>query len=225
MKTPLVIEFFFDLICPWCLIGKRHLSTAIAQLNKLNPDVEVEMIWRSHMLLPDVPAQGLPYLQFYVQRLGSHEAVAARRVQVQRAGRLAGIDFAFGEITVMPSTHAAHRLIHFVGKHGSAQQQEALIERLLQGYFVDAEDIGDHALLTRLGIKYGFDGAAVADCLGTPISEGASEPDAQSSPRRSVGSVPSFVFNQQFTLSGALPPETLLAAMQHALSYPALNSM
>ena len=32
MTRKMNIEVFFDFICPWCVIGKRHLQTAIQKL-------------------------------------------------------------------------------------------------------------------------------------------------------------------------------------------------
>ncbi|HEX6828884.1 MAG TPA: DsbA family protein [Burkholderiales bacterium] len=82
MKRILGVEAWFDLICPWCLIGRRHLAQAIRQFQGAQPDVTVVALWRSHPLLPATPAGGIPYDAFYLQRLGSREAVAARRAQV-----------------------------------------------------------------------------------------------------------------------------------------------
>src|SRR5215475_3173836 len=86
-RAVLKIEAFFDFICPWCLIGKRNLDAAVARFASSRPDVQVKVQWRSHQLLPWTPPDGLPYQAFYRDRLGSAEAVAARRAQVQKAGR------------------------------------------------------------------------------------------------------------------------------------------
>src|SRR4051794_34089042 len=59
------IEVFFDFVCPWCLIGKRHLLSALSQLAKVRPDVQVRVLWRSHQLLPHIPPEGVPYQPFY----------------------------------------------------------------------------------------------------------------------------------------------------------------
>ncbi|MEM5297158.1 hypothetical protein VSR82_22850 [Burkholderia sp. JPY481] len=46
------------------------------------PNVGVSVQWRSHQLLPGIPVEGLPYQAFYRDRLGSAQAVAARRAEV-----------------------------------------------------------------------------------------------------------------------------------------------
>ena len=48
----LSIEVYFDFICPWCLIGKRQLDQALAQLRVAQPEVQVAVSWRGVQLLP-----------------------------------------------------------------------------------------------------------------------------------------------------------------------------
>ena len=92
-KPFLEIEVFLDFICPWCLIGTRHLRAAMKRLTELRPEIELRVVWRSVQLLPNTPLVGEPYQAFYLARLGGSEAVAARRAQLQQAGRPVGINF------------------------------------------------------------------------------------------------------------------------------------
>ena len=94
-RTALTIDVFFDFICPWCWIGTRHLASALRTFATLHPEVKTKVRWRAYPLLPDTPAEGLPYQAFYLSRLGSPTAVSMRRAEVQRAGQAAGIDFDF----------------------------------------------------------------------------------------------------------------------------------
>src|SRR6187431_3147389 len=94
----LSIAVSFDLICPWCLIGKRHLDTAIAQLRAEQPELAIDVEWNAFPLIPDTPLEGIPYREFYVARLGSPQAVAARQAQVRVAAQEAGLTLAFERI-------------------------------------------------------------------------------------------------------------------------------
>src|SRR3954454_18924484 len=141
------IDVHFDFVCPWCLIGKRNLDAAVNRFSSLRPDVGVKVRWHSHQLLPDVPVGGVPYQAFYVARLGSAEAVAARRAQVQEAARAAGLQLAFERINVMPNTRAEHRLAYWAVGTSPGFQPAPLIDRLFTGYFMDGEDIGDPDVL------------------------------------------------------------------------------
>ena len=98
-RASLTIDVFFDFICPWCWIGTRHLASALRTFATLHPEVKTKVRWRPYPLLPDTPAEGLPYQAFYLSRLGSRTAVSMRRAEVQCAGQAAGIDFDFTRVT------------------------------------------------------------------------------------------------------------------------------
>jgi predicted DsbA family dithiol-disulfide isomerase len=210
----MMIEYFFDFVCPWCLIGKRHLRAAISRLADLRPDVQVRVLWRSHQLLPDIPPGGVPYQPFYIARLGSAEAVAQRRAQVQQAGNPADIQFAFERIEVMPNTMAAHNLSTWAAENGTEAQQAALIENLFTAYFIDGEDIGDPSVLQRRAQACGLE----AEGLRKHLAELGEQNGIMHSPQADyVSGVPFFVFNGKYAISGAHPPETLVQAMLQSI--------
>ncbi|MFD1556881.1 DsbA family oxidoreductase [Paraburkholderia silviterrae] len=211
MNTPLSparelrVEFYFDFVCPWCLIGKRNLEAAIAELKAREPRVNVQIVWRPVELLPHTPLGGVPYEAFYLARLGSAQAVAQRRAQVRQAARSAGVELAFERIRVFPNTAAAHELVaratHVASERCGGQQAE-LIERLFTAYFCEGEDIGDAVTLARIARAHGIGDAAPA-----PRMDGASV---------RVEGVPYFVFGGRYAVSGAQPPHVLLDAMLRA---------
>jgi predicted DsbA family dithiol-disulfide isomerase len=205
----LEIDVVFDFVCPWCLIGKRNLAAALARFAEMRPDVDVQVRWHSQQLLPDTPPSGVPYQAFYVARLGSAEAVAARRAQVRRAGAAAGVELAFDRIAVLPNTAAAHELVAWAGEQGTAAQQSALIGRVFEAYFIHAEDIGDPYVLARCAAACGLASEGIVERLAD-AREGRTRPRANDLP---ASGVPLFVFNRSQALSGAHPPDTLLAAL------------
>jgi len=210
-KPSLTVEVFFDFVCPWCLIGKRQLDAAARRLAELRPDVRLHAVWRSHTLLPDTPAGGLPYQAFYVDRLGSPEAVARRRAQVQQAGTTAGVRFAFERIETLPNTAAAHAWVARAAVRGTEAQQARLIERIFTAYFLDGEDIGDASVLERLALQCGLEAPRDDEAAR---NEGRHVP---ASPRYPINGVPCFVFEGSLALSGAAGPDALLDAMLQAL--------
>lgn len=209
MTPNLNIEVYFDLICPWCLIGKRNLSAALEQFRASRPDIRPRIVWRGLPLLPATPLAGEPYQEFYVRRLGSPAAVAARRAQVREAGQRAGVDFAFEDIAVMPNTLAAHALVELVAKQGDDDQTERLIEALFQAYFMQARDIGDAAVLLEIAAECG-NTVSLQQLVGATAS-------AKRAGNPAVSGVPYYVFNEQLALSGAHPPATLREAMQRSV--------
>ncbi|UTW12380.1 DsbA family oxidoreductase [Marinobacterium rhizophilum] len=213
MNRTLTIDVYFDVICPWCLIGKRHLDTTLAQLRADQPDIVIEINWHGVQLLPQLPAQGLPFADFYRQRLGSETAVRARQHQVQQAAEAAGVELDLSRIRTMPNTADVHRLFQQAARSASPAQQDTLLERIFAAYFTNGEDLGDGETLRTLSRESGISPAAIEHCLlgdGKPFQ---GEPGAPA-----VQSVPGFVFNGIRTLSGAQPVDVLEGAIYRLLS-------
>ena len=200
--TSLRIEVGYDLVCPWCLIGKRLLERALADFHHLHPDVAVELSWHSVQLLPDLPDAGLPFDEFYLRRLGSAAAVAARQAQVAEFGRAAGLEFDFRRIKRMPNTLAAHGLVAAARAQGGAGLEQAAVEALFDAYFGGGADLGDAATLQ-----------CIADRLGVePVERTPALP-----PGNGANAVPWFRFNGSYLLSGAQAPERLLDLMRQCV--------
>ena len=200
--TTVQVDVWFDLICPWCWIGKTHLDTAYCQLAEHQPDVQVQVRWHSVQLIPEVPPQGWPYQAFYEHRLGGPEAVRARRAQVQTAAGRAGLTIHHERIAVFPNTWRAHSLLaHTARRH--PDRHETLLNALFEAFFVQGLDIADSQVLAALAQEHGVDSSEAETCDAPPVW---AMPDGGSG-------VPLFVFNQNQAISGAQPPEVLLAAI------------
>jgi predicted DsbA family dithiol-disulfide isomerase len=202
----LEIEVGFDFICPWCLIGKRNLEAALRTLAARHPEVCVRIRWRPHPLIPQTPVGGLPFAEFYRQRLGSAEAVVRRQAQVQEAARRAGAAIAFERIRVLSSTLAAHRLALQAQREeaNGGAQAAAVVEALFHEYFVCGHDIGEPSVLRAVAARCGV----VGDPDASPLP----------APSRAIHGVPFFRFGGAISLEGAQPPEILLDALERALS-------
>lgn len=211
----LVIEVFFDFVCPWCLIGKRHLAEALRKLSQTHPELDWQVRWRSVQLLPEIPPEGAPYQAFYLRRLGNAAALAERRGQIKEAGRAAGVEFDFEGMAVMPNTGAAHRMISGAAGFGSQEQQSELVERVFRAYFIEGQDIGDVSVLQQLGLECGLDEENLRKSLAGEACGGERSIPAPESWQ--VSGVPQFIFNGSDTMSGAYPADTLLAAMLRSL--------
>jgi predicted DsbA family dithiol-disulfide isomerase len=212
MTPDLTVSVHFDLICPWCYIGKRNLDVALARLAESHPDTKVHVVWRSVQLLPETPEEGVDFRAFYEARLGSPAAVRARQTQVQAAAARAGVEIDFARITVFPNTAMGHRLLDFAREFGDRPQQDALLERLFAAYFNEGRDIGDFETLMTLAEASGLDSRGARLWAAEPYAPR----DAVS--RRLVSGVPLYEFNNQAAISGAQGPETLYDVMCAAIA-------
>lgn len=213
MVHPITVDVHYDIICPWCLIGKRHLARAQAQLALCEPYAVLQVRWHPVQLLTDLPAEGMPFDEFYVRRLGSSQAVSARQAQVNAAAADAGLHIDFSRIQRMPNTTLALRLLAFATKHGTHQQQDAVVEHLFAAHFLQARDVGDAATLLAIAQGCGLNIAQVQTQLVR-----ARGMDSDAAPVVAGQGVPYFVFNGQRALAGAHPPQTLLKTMRQTLA-------
>jgi len=208
----LQLEMTFDFICPWCLIGKRNLETALRLLAQQRPDVRVQVAWLGLQLLPQVPLQGEPFAEFYLRRLGGRRAVRARQAEVRKAAEKAGVNIALERIRTMPNTTYAHRVFQRAAQVGTPAQLECLLEQLFRAHFVLGDDIGQIDSLRRVLRACGYQTGDFEQAL----TEGA-----RYFIGRRVGladaSVPLFLLEGRPFALGAQSPEQLLAALARAV--------
>lgn len=196
------LDIISDAICPWCWIGKAHLDRALATLGG-----DWAVHWRPFQLNPDMPPGGVPRAEYRAAKFGSAERGAALDAQVAAAGRLAGLEFRHGRMARTPSTILAHRLV----RHAAGPGQHALVEALFRAYFHDGEDVGDPAVLARIGEAHGIAGAA-AFLAGTDEEAEVRAEDAGFR-RLGISGVPSVALDGRLLWSGAQPAERIVEAL------------
>ncbi|WP_295803036.1 DsbA family oxidoreductase [uncultured Microbulbifer sp.] len=208
------IEVAFDFICPWCLIGKRNLARALALFAQEFPRTPVSVQWQGVQLLPELPAAGVPFAEFYRYRLGSDEAVRQRQAQVTAAAASAGVVLDLKNIQRMPNTANAHRLFQRASLLLEPAQAENLLERMFAAYFKNGEDLGDGDTLLAIAASCGLDAAVISVCLDST--------ETRFYAPLVVAGVPNFTVNGRVQLTGAQPPEQIFDALcQQRESVPA----
>ncbi|ALG11052.1 DsbA family oxidoreductase [Kibdelosporangium phytohabitans] len=193
------VEVFADVICPWCYIGKRRLSAAVAGIAE-----PPEVVWRSFQLDPEastVPGETADVLmaQWWADR-------AAQRVaQIKVIGAGDGLELNLH--TARPvNTFDAHRVLHLAGEHG---RQDQAWERLLRGFHTEGENIADPGTLVRLGADAGLPKDDVHDVVNGDAYARAVEADRQRAAELGVNGVPSLVAGDGTPFSGVQPVDDL----------------
>ncbi len=90
MADKIQIDIISDVVCPWCIIGYKHLEKAITELG-LEDRIEIE--WKPFELNPDMPAEG-ENLRAHIARKysSSPEESAKSRANITNiAGELASV--------------------------------------------------------------------------------------------------------------------------------------
>lgn len=199
----LTIDIYSDVVCPWCYVGKRRLERALSESNDL---VKPEITWRPFQLNPTMPNEGLERTAYLEAKFGSLDAFRQIEEHVLAAGAEEGIQFAFENIARTSNTFLAHRLIWYAGQQGC---QNAMVDSLFQGYFEEGADIGSLSVLAQLAERAGL--KAEPFLRG---QDGTAEVKAEESAGHRLGirSVPYFLLNGTYALSGAQPPDRFVAA-------------
>ncbi len=207
---PLTIDIVSDHVCPWCFIGKRRLDRALAE----RPDIDVEISWYPFQLTPDMPREGRDRLE-HMHSIFGEERTDMILGRLGEAGREDGIEFQYKPGSRASNTLAAHVLMHWA-QWSPDIDQHVLAERIFVAYFVDCEDIGDLNVLAGIGAEVGMNRTEVADKLEQRVDEALVTRLIAQSHTRGISGAPLYVFNNQYTLSGAQPVEVLLQLFDKA---------
>ncbi|MBY6055240.1 DsbA family oxidoreductase [Leisingera daeponensis] len=194
------LDILSDPICPWCYIGKTHLDKALAEV----PDHPFVIEWHPFQLNPDMPREGMDRREYLERKFGGKEGAVKAYAPVVEHAEKAGLTINFEAMQRTPNTLDAHRLIHWAGIEG---KQTQVVDALFQAYFVDAKDIGDHAVLAEIAQEADMEADVAARLLeGDSDVQEIRDRDAHSR-KMGVSSVPTFIVANQHAVPGAQPPE------------------
>jgi len=202
MAVPMRIDIYSDTVCPWCFLGKRRFDLA----QGLRPQYEPRVIWRPFELNPDLPWDGVDRAAHLAAKVGEPGRVAAVQEALVRHGEAIGMHFRFDLIKRMPNTRRSHLLIALAGRRGI---QARVKDRVMQAYFEEGIDIGDVDELVRLGAACGLSDREARSAL--VLREGQDGVVAAERHASGLGitGVPTFIFDGQYTISGAQEPDAL----------------
>jgi len=210
----LKVEFWSDVVCPWCYIGKRRFEAAAA-----TSGVPVEVTWRSFQLDPTAPSESSEDVATYLGRKygGGRAAGLDMNARVSEVAAQDGLDYHLNDAK-RANTADAHRLLHLALEHEPDQPgvQDALKERLLQAYFVQSLAIGDHDVLAELAVDVGLPAERVRAVLGSLEFAADVEADAAEAAALGANGVPFFVIDRKYGVSGAQPAELFEQALRQA---------
>lgn len=211
------IDIFSDTVCPWCFLAKRRLELALAK----RPQYEPRITWRAFELNPDLPVDGVDRAWFIATRVGDPVRYAETQQSLKTLGEAVGIDFRFELIERVPNTRRSHLLILHARRF---RLQGKVKERLMHAYFQEGSDIGDIDVLVRLGVEAGLE----ENEARRAIVLRAGQDSVVAAERHAAGlgftGVPAFIFDGQYTISGAQEIEALTRVLDQVAEIAAADS-
>lgn len=202
------LEIWSDYVCPFCYIGKKTLEEALEHFPEKD---KLEIEFKSFQLDPNTPPySGQNYFESMVEKFGSIERAKEMTSGVAEKAKLSGLEFNF-ETMKSTNTFDAHRLMKLAKKH---EKDFILSEKIFYAHFTDSKDIGDMDVLADLADSVGLDNKEVHEVLQDK-ERFAIDVDTDIAEARQFGisSVPAFVFDRKYLVSGAQPVEAFTQAL------------
>jgi predicted DsbA family dithiol-disulfide isomerase len=208
------IDIFSDTICPWCYLGKRRFELALAT----RPQYEPRVTWRPFELNPDLPWEGVELAAYLAAKGGDPAQLADARAALALHGEAVGLQFRFDLIERLPNTRRSHLLIAHAGRSGL---QSVVVERIMRGYFEEGCDIGDIEQLVRLGVEAGLCEREARSAVILRQGQDGVVAAERHAAALGITGVPTFMFDRQYTLSGAQDVAALGRALDQVAEYAA----
>ncbi len=199
-SSPIEIDIWSDVVCPWCFIGRRRLQKAIT--NHAGGR-EVIVRHRAFQLQPDardvVRTDEMLATKYKIDK----EQVAAMQANVCSIADGEGLCYDLTE-TLSGNTVNAHRLILWAEKIGKGDE---LLEAIYSAYFEKKLPIFSHEDLIAVATSIGIDSGAAQALLDS--GEFADQVSADQNLAHQLGAngVPFYVIDMKFAISGAQPQE------------------
>lgn len=138
------------------------------------------------------------------------EQAKANTQNVVQMAREVGLDYNLDTV-ILTNTFDAHRLTMFSKTKGLMKE---MTERLLRAYFTDSKHIGDHNTLVELAVEVGLNREEVAAMLASDSMAEEVRADEQAAVQYGIRSVPFFLINKKYAITGAQPTEVFIQALQ-----------
>lgn len=210
MTRSIKVDFFTDIVCPWCLVGVARLDTAIAALpDDVTVDVEVHPFY----LDPNTPPEGYDVAEMLRAKYGRDPREMWERVESE--AKKVGVDLDLSKQPRTFPTQKGHTLVRLARAKGT---QRALSKALADAYFLDHRQVNDEEVLVDIATKHGFSAAEASAAIHNKKELAISHEQAVWAAQQGIRGVPFFVFANQFALSGAQPQEVFEMALDKALN-------
>jgi predicted DsbA family dithiol-disulfide isomerase len=209
--TPIRVDIWSDVACPWCFIGKRRFEEGVRRFRASHQGVDVQVTYRSFELSPDQPLEVTSTVVEYLsQRKGIPQPQVEQMLEhVAGVARAEGLDYDFDAV-LQTRTLKAHELLHLAKAHGA---QDAMKERLLSAYFEQGRHVGRVDELAALAAEVGLEpDEAVAALTSGRFSDDV-QADIELARAFGITGVPFYVLDGRYGISGAQTPETFAAAL------------
>jgi predicted DsbA family dithiol-disulfide isomerase len=200
MKDKIKLDIVSDVVCPWCIVGYKHLEAAI---NELGLQDRVEIEWQPFEINSDMPKEGENLRAHVLRKYGAtREDSNKARANIAAQGAEYGFKFDYFEEMKMVNTRDAHSLLDFAHEQGL---QHELKQRLFSAFFTEHKDISDHSVLLAEAETVGLDPEQAKLAINDTDRRDAIERLERQWQQQGISGVPTVIFNRSSAMTGAHP--------------------
>ncbi|WP_459481140.1 DsbA family oxidoreductase [Clostridium saccharoperbutylacetonicum] len=205
------VEIWFDFVCPFCYMGERKFEKALAAFEHKD---EVEIIFKSFQLnMSQKDVKGKDIHQVIADKYNiTYEQAKDNNDRITKAAAEVGLNYRF-DILKLNNTQLAHEISKYAESVGKGKE---LVDLYFKGYFEEGLDIGNEDKLLELAEKAGLDVSDLKKQLAGESLKAEVKEDEALARKLGISSVPYFVFDDKYAVSGAQEPEQFLKALNQA---------
>ncbi|WP_053979700.1 DsbA family oxidoreductase [Marinagarivorans algicola] len=203
------IDIVSDVMCPWCVVGYKNLEAALAELKD---DMSADISWHPFELNPEMPIEGQNLNEHLMQKYGlTEEQGDENRQRMAEAGQRAGFTFNFDDARIMINSFDLHRLLMWAGEQG---KQTALKLAFFEAHFTDLKYLNQEEVLLEVVEQVGLDKEQARNILQSDQYAQAVRQAQARFKQLGISSVPTFIINDKYALSGGQPSESFIQALR-----------
>ena len=216
--TSLKIDIVADVMCPWCIIGYKSMEKAVEQLDD-TIDLNVEL--HPFELNSQMVAEGEDFFEHMARKYGmNRQGWDSFRQRLTNLGNEVGFTFNLTDDSRVYNTFDAHRILYWAKEQGKQTEFElALFEEL----FTNNHNPSSSDVLVRVAQSLGLDGVEVLAILNSERYTQEVRQDQQRYLSKGVTSVPTYIINGKYTVSGVQDPETFAKTLRK-IAAPAVTA-
>jgi predicted DsbA family dithiol-disulfide isomerase len=214
MTQTMRVDIYSDTVCPWCYLGKRRFELALAG----RPQYEPRINWRPFELNPDLPWEGVDRAGYLASKFGDSAQIEASDAALVRHGSAVGLEFRFDLVECLPNTRRSHLLIAHAARQGLSSE---VVERIMQAYFEEGCNIGDVNELVRLGVEAGLSERETRSAMVLREGQDGVVAAERHASVLGINGVPTFIFDRQYSVSGAQEIETFTQVIDQVMELAA----
>lgn len=205
--TQLKIDIVSDVVCPWCAVGYANLDKALQETTEINADIT----WHPFQLNPYMGQEGQDINEHLAEKYGlTEDQLKANKQNLVERGKESGIEFNFGQRTRIYNTLKCHTLLHFAGEKG---KQTELKMALFNAYFTKGLDVSDDTVLLACIEEVGLSKLEAQIVLKDENYKKTVLDEESKYKHMGIQSVPAFIINEKYLLSGGQPVEAFKQAL------------